>query len=155
MLMLLLAAPLMMAPADLRARVEGFAGRPAIVDARLLLPDCPAPQIDWANSQTVAVRCAKPAWQLFVPVPGAAVPPVAAMTVAALPVAPAIRRGDRVVVEAGGAGFTVGLETIAEADSRDGRVALRAPGSNRRLVGTVGADGRVRINGLNAMVSGR
>ncbi len=150
MLMLLLAAPLLMAPADLRVRVEGFAGRPAVVDARLLLPDCPAPLLDWANGQTVRVRCVAPAWQIFVPVPGAG-----AIAAAPAPVLPVIRRGDRVVVEAGGAGFSVGLETIADADSRDGRVALRAPGSNRRLTGIVGGDGRVRINGLNAMVSGR
>ncbi len=151
MLLLLLAAPLLMTPADLQAQVEDFAGRPAIVDARLLLPDCLAPQLDWANGQAVRVLCAAPVWQVFVPV----VPVPGAAAVSEAPALPVIRRGDRVVVEAAGAGFSVGLETIADADSRDGRVALRAPGSNRRLTGIVGADGRVRINGLNAMVSGR
>ncbi|WP_426164909.1 flagella basal body P-ring formation protein FlgA [Sandarakinorhabdus sp. DWP1-3-1] len=144
---MLLAAPQLMAPAVLQARVEAFAGRPAIVDARLLLPDCAEPILDWANDRSVAVRCAAPAWQVFVP--------VAAGRAAAVIATSVIRRGDRVVVEAGGTGFVVGLETVAEADSRDGRVTLRAPGSNRRLTGTIDADGRVHINGLNAMVSGR
>lgn len=144
---MLLATPQLMAPAVLQARVEAFAGRPAIVDARLLLPDCAAPVLDWANDRSVAVRCAAPVWQVFVPVAGSAAPVASAV--------PVIRRGDRVVVEAGGAGFVVGLEAIAEADSRDGRVSLRVPSSNRRLTGTVDADGRVHINGLNAMVSGR
>ncbi len=144
---MLLAAPALMAPAVLQARVEAFAGRPALVDARLLLPDCPDPRFAWANDRSVAARCAAPVWQVFVPVVGGRAPVVVA--------APVIRRGDRVVVEAGGDGFVVGLETVAEADSRDGRVALRAPGSNRRLTGTIDADGRVHINGLNGMVSGR
>ncbi len=141
----------MMAPADLQARVEGFAGRPAMVDQRLLLPDCPAPTLSWASAQSVLVHCAAPEWRVFVPVSGGAAVAIAPQIVAA----PLIRRGDRVVVEMGGEGFTIGMETIADADSRDGRVTLRVIDGSRRLTGIIGADGRVRINGLNAMVSGR
>lgn len=142
----------LMEPAALQARVEAFAGRPALVDPRLLLPECAAPLLAWsAGGRSVDVRCAAPEWRVFVPVAGSGV----AVAVAAAPdAAPVIRRGDRVVVEAGGEGFVVGLETVAESDSRNGRVALRAPGG-RRLVGVVGDDGQVRIHGLKAMVNGR
>ena len=135
-------------PAQLQALVEGFAGRPAIVDRRLLLPDCAAPELAWAGG-SVMVRCAAPDWRVFVPVAGAVMP------AAAVDAGPAIRRGDRVVVEAGGDGFVIGIETVAEADARDGRVNVRGVGGGRRLTGIIGGDGRVRINGLNAMVNGR
>jgi flagella basal body P-ring formation protein FlgA len=68
---------------------------------------------------------------------------------------PVIRRGDRVVVEVAGDGFTVGLEAVAEADSRGNRVTLRPVNGGRRLVGQVAPDGRVHIRGLNSMVNGR
>lgn len=137
MIGLIYASMALMAPAALQARVEAFAGRPAIVDPRLILPDCTAPAIAWAGA-SVAVTCTAPAWRVFVPV-------AAAPTMAAPTMAPPIRRGDRVVVEIGGPGFVVGLETVADGDARDGRVALRAGG--RRLTGVIGADGRVRIHG--------
>lgn len=137
MIGLVYASMALMAPAALQARVEAFTGRPAIVDPRLILPDCATPAIGWAGA-SVAVTCAAPAWRVFVPVVGVAV--------AAAPFAPpSIRRGDRVVVEISGPGFVVGLETVADGDARDGRVPLRAGG--RRLTGIIGADGRVRING--------
>lgn len=148
----------MMAPGALQALVEGFAGRPAMVDARLLLPACAAPTLAWSvGGASVVVACGEPDWRVFVPVgrPTAAVvasqdeEPVAAAG------GPVIRRGDRVMVEAGGEGFVVGMETVAESDARDGRVLLRVAGGSRRLTGSIGADGRVRINGLNAMVKGR
>ena len=145
----LMAQLAMIQPADMAARVQAFAGRPAIVDQRLVLPECPALILGWASAQSVAVSCAAPEWRVFVPVIAAAMPQMLSVS------APPIRRGDRVVVEAGGEGFYVGMDTVAESDSRDGRVTLRAPGSGRRLVGSIEADGRVRINGLNPMVSGR
>lgn len=157
MMIMLLAAlqGALVAPAALRAGVEAFAGVPARVDPRLLLPMCPAPEFGWAvPGRSVVVHCAAPEWRVFVPVAGgamAAAAPVAAASAAT----PAIRRGDRVVVEAGGPGFVIGLEAVAEADARDGRVSLRAAGGGRRLSGVVGADGRVRIHGLSAMVNRR
>ena len=66
----------MMPPAQLQALVEGFAGRPAIVDRRLLLPDCAAPELAWAGG-SVMVRCAAPDWRVFVPVAGAVMPAAA------------------------------------------------------------------------------
>ncbi len=144
----------LMSPLALQAQVEAFAGRPAMVDPRLMLPACGRPEIGWApGGRSVMVRCRAPEWRVFVPVGGATVAPVAA--VATRDSGPAIRRGDRVTVEAGGDGFVIGMEAVAEADARDGRVALRPANGGRRLYGSVGDDGRVRIRGLNDMVNGR
>ena len=137
MAMLVSAAPAMMAPLVLQAQVEAFAGVPAMVDARLLLPACARPEMAFAaGGRSVMVRCAEPAWQVFVPVK-------AAPLMAAAVEAPLVRRGDRVMVEVEGAGFVVGMEAVAEADARDGRVALRPLNGGRRLVGMVDSEGRV------------
>jgi flagella basal body P-ring formation protein FlgA len=102
------------------------------------------------------VHCSAPEWRVFVPLAGDAnLPQPAVAGPAPALTTTLIRRGDRVVVEAGGEGFVVGLEAVAEADSRDGRVALRASGGGRRLIGLIGDDGAVRINGLNAVVNRR
>lgn len=140
-------------PDTLKAQVEAFAGRPAMVDPRLLLPACVAPALAWAVAgRSVAVHCTAPDWRVFVPIAGG---PTQPQSPPAPPQATQIRRGDRVVVEAGGDGFVIGLDAVAEADSRDGRIPLRAAGGGRRLSGIVGADGRVRIHGLSAMVNRR
>lgn len=151
--------------ATLQARVERFAGQPALIDSRLLLPDCAAPDLGWAvPGRSVRVHCAAPEWQVFVSVGNAVVPaPNPELVNAPSPVAetpaparPQIRRGDRVMVEAGGAGFVVAMEAIADGDSRDGRVALRASGGDgRRLAGVVLPDGRVTLHGLNPPLNGR
>jgi flagella basal body P-ring formation protein FlgA len=157
------AATELLSPAMLQAQVEAFAGGPAIVDPRLLLPACPRAEMAFApGGKSVMVRCAAPEWRVFVPV-GSVVSGVAppetrgagdapALIDAAMPL---IRRGDRVVVEVAGDGFTVGMEAIAEADSRGDRVNLRPANGGRRLVGHVAADGRVHIRGLNSVVNGR
>ena len=135
-------------PAALQAGVEAFAGRPALVDQRLLLPLCAEPAFAWsAGGRSVTVRCAAPEWQVFVPLAGAPSTAEAAL--------PAVRRGDRVTLEVGGDGFVIGMDAVAEADSRDGRVALRAVNGGRRLTGTIGADGHIRLRGLSTMVNGR
>ena len=65
------AARLMSAPA-LQARVEAFAGRPARVDPRLLVPECAAPELSWLpNGQSVMVWCPDPDWRVYVPVEAA------------------------------------------------------------------------------------
>lgn len=150
MLMMLMAAvPMMMAPQVLQAQVEAFAGAPAMVDPQLLLPACEQPVMAFAaGGRSVMVQCAMPAWQVFVPVR------VQGESVAVREV-PLIRRGDRVVVEVEGAGFVVGMEAVAEADARDGRVPLRPVNGGRRLIGMVDAQGGVKIRGLNSMVNGR
>ena len=155
------AAALMMAPADLQARVEAFAGRPAPVDPRLLLPACGDPAMAWGpGGRSVMINCAAPAWQVFVPL-AAGAPPVAAGAVPLAAPVPAatersrIKRGDRVTVEAAGPGFVIGMAAVADADSRDGRVLLRPDGGSRRLTGIIGDDGRVRLGGSSSLVNGR
>lgn len=141
----------LMAPDALAAWVEAFAGARATVDPRLILPDCPAPQLDWAGPGSVSVRCAAPAWQVFVPVAGGG--QAASVPVAAGFGAPLVRRGDRVVVEMGGEGWTVAIEGVADSDARGDRVTVKT--ATKRLSCIIGADGRVRIHGLSGMVDGR
>lgn len=166
--MALLAGPGLMPPDELQARVEAFAGKSALVDPRLLLPACARPDLAMAaGGRSVMVRCVSPEWRVFVPVgeggavgPTPAVVPAAAVAPAGTEVGlprqvPAVRRGDQVTLEIGGDGFVIGMAAIADADSRDGRVALRAVAGGRRLYGVVGDDGRIRLRGLNTMVNGR
>lgn len=145
----------MITPATLQAAVELFAGRPALVDPRLLLPACARPDMAFdSGRRSVVVHCAAPEWRVFVPLRSdvalAALPPPVVDRAA-----PAIRRGDRVTVEAEGPGFVVGMEAVAEQDSRDGRVVVHPTGGGRRIVAQLGEDGRVRIRPLNAVVNSR
>jgi flagella basal body P-ring formation protein FlgA len=143
-------ATALMPPALLQAQVEAFAGKPALVDPRLLLPACARPEMAFAVAgRSVMVRCTAPEWRVFVPVgEGGTVDAPVAVRPTPLegprPV-PAVRRGDRVTLEVGGDGFVIGMDTIADADARDGRVALRGVAGGRRLYGIIGDDGRVRL----------
>ncbi len=146
----------LLSPATLQAQVEAFAGGPAIVDPRLLLPACPRAEMAFApGGKSVMVKCAMPEWRVFVPVGSVVSGVLPPENRAAGDGLPLIRRGDRVVVEVTGDGFTVGMEAVAEADSRGDRVNLRGPNGGRRLVGHVAPDGRVHIRGLNPVVNGR
>lgn len=156
-----LAVP-MIEPARLQAAAEMFAGQAVVVDPRLLLPACRDPAMAWApGGRSIAISCAAPVWQVFVPL-AAGPAPVAARVPAAVvaPVVaaaerPRIKRGDRVTVEAAGPGFVIGMAAVADSDSRDGRVLLRPDGGGRRLTGIIGDDGRVLLTGLTTMVNGR
>jgi flagella basal body P-ring formation protein FlgA len=150
------AATELLSPTTLQAQVEAFAGGPAIVDPRLLLPACPRAEMAFApGGKSVMVKCAMPEWRVFVPV-GSVVSGVEPPQIREPDAAPpSIRRGDRVVVEVVGDGFTVGMDAVAEADSRGDRVNLRPANGGRRLVGHVAPDGRVHIRGLNPVVNGR
>jgi hypothetical protein len=113
-----------------------------MVDPRLILPDCAAPQLEWAGPRSVSVRCAAPVWQVFVGIQGEIAAP-AMVQARESGGQPLVRRGDRVVVEVGGEGFLVAVEGVAEADARDGRVMVKT--ANKRLSGVIGSDGHVRI----------
>ena len=155
-------AATLMSPGDLQAQVEAFAGKPAIVDPRMLLPACTRPELAFAVAgRSVMVRCTAPEWRVFVPVgDGGGVdaivparqPAIDARTASPTPV---VRRGDRLTLEVGGAGFVIGMEAVADADARDGRVALRGVAGGRRLYGIVGDDGRVRLRSLSGVVNDR
>ncbi len=126
--------------AQLRARVTQFAGAPARLDPNLVVPRCADPGFSWARADVVRVDCANPAWSLYVPIDQAA----GTIPARAAPARPAIRRGDRVMVEASGAGFAVTLEAEAERDADGTRIALKTP-AGRRLVGRIEDGGRVVI----------
>jgi len=159
---LLMVSAVMLAPAMLQLQIEAFSGQPAQVDPRLLLPACAKPDFAWAaGGRSVVVHCAAPEWRVFVPVGERGAPPSAQLfeavpAQAAQPaVVPAIRRGDRVSLEIGGAGFVVAMDTVADSDASNGRVPLRATTGGRRLYGAIDDDGHVRLHGLSKMVNGR
>ncbi len=164
----------MIAPGRLQAAAEMFAGRPVVVDPRLLLPACRNPALAWGPAaRSVAISCAAPAWQVYVPLADGQPPTVVAVTApagvtsfaasagvtpSAAPAAgirPAIRRGDRVTVETTGPGFVIGMAAVADADARDGRVLLRPDGGGKRFTGIIDDDGRVRLTGLTTLANGR
>ena len=102
-------------------------GARTVVDPRLKLAACPLPELDWrgTNQDSVVVRCAAPAWRIYVPV---RMPPQTAAVVAAVaPVAtapvklePVIKRGDPVTIEAGTPGFSITRDGIAMGDAAPG-----------------------------------
>ncbi len=132
------AQPALHEVAKLRQQVSGFAGGQARMDPALVVPRCIDPGFSWARADVVRVDCTEPAWTLYVPID---LPPsVKALRLS--PPRPAIRRGDRVMVEAGGAGFAVTLEAEAERDAEGSRVALKTA-VGRRLIGRIEEGGRV------------
>lgn len=146
---LVLAAALM-DPAALAAEAARVAGRPVAVDERLQLAACETPLFDVVGAR-VEVRCAAPAWRVFLPFrtdeAAVAVKPgvVRARSAAA---APAIRRGDRVVVLVEGEGFTVSMDAVADGAVQDGRLWVKgANGEGRRMRARVREDGAVVIEG--------
>lgn len=102
-----------------RKRRSAAAGSSVAIDRRLRLANCPVPTLACVASG-LTIACAKPAWQIFVPVQGL------------VSTAPIVRRGDTVAVAAAGPGFRVTIDCIAEADAGPGtRVRVRADaGSN-------------------------
>ncbi|WP_353216079.1 hypothetical protein [Sandarakinorhabdus sp.] len=126
--------------AALRAAVARFAGGPARLDDRMVVPRCPSPALSWARADVVRADCADPAWSLYVPV---AVPAEAGgRSVAAARPKPMIRRGERVQVEAAGPGFAIAMEAEAERDADGTRVALKSL-TGRRFSGRIEEGGRV------------
>ena len=116
----------------LDAAVTTFTGKPAgqeggarvAVDARLRLAACDAPDLSWQSERhaAVVVRCAAPAWRIYVPVLAPPMAARAAATSIAAPVRtePVIRRGDPVTVEARSAGFAITREGVAMGDAAPG-----------------------------------
>lgn len=105
-------------------------GAKTVVDPRLKLAACVLPELDWRGTyqDAVVVRCAAPAWRIYVPiklpptVPKAAVVAAAAPTPVAPPVKvdPVIKRGDPVTVEAGTDGFSITRDGVAMGDAPPG-----------------------------------
>lgn len=149
--------------AALDAAVAAFTGSPAgapggaraPVDARLKLAACAAPALEWHGParDTVVIRCPAPAWRIFVPLNRAPAPvaaPAAAATPAARP-APVIRRGDPLVVEAGGAGFAIAREGVAMGDAAPGARLLVKIDPKRPPIQAVAVEpGRARLPGFGS-----
>jgi flagella basal body P-ring formation protein FlgA len=126
--------------ADIAARVAGFSGQAGQVDPRLIVPACPQLQLAMAGAQVVRVGCADPAWTVFVPL---AAPAAAAPTA---PARPLYRRGDAVVVAAGGPGFQVTLDAQADRDADADRLWVKTA-SGRRLLARIDDDGQLSLAG--------
>ena len=156
-LLLLLAAAGFQDTRALDAAVAAFTGKPAgeqggaraAVDARLRLADCPAPDLSWQSERqtAVVVRCAAPAWRIYVPVLAAPAP--VRLAAAAAPAArpePVVRRGDPVTVEARSAGFSITREGVAMGDAAPGARLLVRVDEKRPPVQAVALEpGRVAL----------
>ena len=136
----------------LRADVAAYSGGVPLLDPRLVLAACAAPQLAWADGGhgAVSVTCAAPAWRVFVAVQGVAI--TAGMArVAARPLL-LVRRGDAVTVNAGGQGFSVAVAAIAESDGAAGaRIRVRNRSSGSTMLALVGDDGSLRVQAGNSV----
>jgi len=123
----------------LAAQIVAFTGSPPQLDPRLQLAACATPIVTWtATHAAVVAECREPTWRIFVPL---RVPSAAAL----------IRRGDAVTVGAGGAGFRVAVEGIADNDAGIGMRLQVKTASGARLTGIVAADGSVALPGTSAI----
>lgn len=131
---------------------EGGARAP--VDTRLRLAACPMVSLSWRTEahDAVVVACSGPDWRLYVPVVRVpAVTPAAATGIAqaaAAKVAPVIRRGDPVMVEAGTDGFSVTREGVAMGDAVPGsRFLVKVEDARGPVQAVATADGRAVLPG--------
>ena len=129
---------------SLAAAIAAFTGSPVALDVHLSPPPCSAaPAIAWSGRSAVNVSCAAPNWRLLVPV-------------VAPPSQPLIRRGDIVSVAAGGPGFRVAVDAVAESDAAAGaRVRLRNRVTGERIVAAVSDTGEIMLPGFNSGDGGR
>lgn len=130
---------------------EGGARTP--IDARLRLASCPTVALSWRTEahDAVVVTCAGPDWRLYVPVrmaAGATATRVQPAYAAPVKLAPVIRRGDPVVIEAGADGFAISRDGTALADAAVGaRFAVRVDDSRQPVQAIAVAGGRATLPG--------
>lgn len=146
----------------LDAAVSAFTGKAigeeggarAAVDSRLRLAACGVPDLSWQSDRqtAVVVRCAAPAWRIYVPViasvaPVRAAPQTAAAAVAApVKAEPVVRRGDPVTVEARSAGFAITREGVAMGDAAPGaRLLVRVDDKRPPIQAIAVEPGRVTL----------
>ena len=136
----------MLITASLAAQIAAFAGQPVTLDARLDPPPCAQPLVlAWVppGRGAVSATCAAPKWQLFVPL----AEPAAAARAAAQ--APLYRRGDIVAVTAAGAGFSVAIDAVVDADAAPGvRLRLHNRATGEHLQADVMATGEIWLAGF-------
>ena len=132
----------------------GGAARP--IDRRLRLQPCPVtPEVSAPAQGAVAVRCGSTGWRLSVAlVRSGQAPNVVAQSPNALARAPGqmrtdpmiIHRGDQVQLVIMRAGFSVATTATATDDAAVGqRTRVTVEGRRQPYIGTVLADGRVRL----------
>lgn len=145
MLALGMAAPLIAqeAAVGLRAQLEAFAGQPVGLDPRIGAPACAGGiRIGWRDEsgRTLVARCPATGWQLVVPVGSVArVRPDARSALL-------VRRGEPVVVRAGGAGYQVQVEGEALAEGRAGdRILVRNRRTGQRFAVEIAEDGALQL----------
>lgn len=130
----------------LRADITAFARGVPLLDPRLALAACPAPQLAWADAghSAVSATCAAPTWRIYVAVQGASAAATANVRSVVL-----VRRGDAVTINAGGAGFVVAVAGIAQADGVAGaHIRVRNSSSGSNVLALVGVDGSLRVQTL-------
>ena len=159
LLLLLAAAGAFQDTRTLDVAVAAFTGKPigqeggarAAVDARLRLADCAAPEFSWQSERhtAVVVKCAAPAWRIYVPVIGSVAPVrAAAATPASAPLRaePVVRRGDPVTVEARASGFAITREGVAMGDAAPGaRLLVRVDEKKPPIQAVALEPGRVTL----------
>ncbi len=127
----------------LKQQAEAFSGQPVSLDSRLSVPDCPdGLTFAWrsdARSSLIA-RCNATGWGLVIPVAAGK-----ALASARAPII--VRRGEPLQVIAGGKGFRVLVDGIAERDGRAGeRIVVRNQRSGRRMTVDIDADGAIMLS---------
>lgn len=143
-------APLLHDLDRLRADIAAYAGGVPLLDPRLALAACAAPQLAWVDGgrSAVSATCAMPAWRVFVAVQGATAAPAPGVETPRRATRPQmlVRRGDAVTVNAGGPGFSVAVAGIAESDGAAGaRIRVRNRSSGGSVLALVGADGSLHV----------
>lgn len=125
------------------------------VDDRLKLASCPLPQLDWLSAarDAVVVRCMQPQWKIYVSVNRAtpvAAPPPAALSAPPPPAKldPVIKRGDAIMIEATGDGFSITRDGVALGDAAPGaRVLVKVEDKKPPIQAIAVSTGRARLPG--------
>lgn len=102
------------------------------VDDRLKLAACALPQFEWLSptQDAVVVHCMAPEWKIYVsvvrtkPVASALAAPAPVPGPAAVKAAPVIKRGDAILIEASGEGFSITRDGVAMGDAAPGERVL-------------------------------
>ena len=137
LLALVLAVTALQDLADLGIQVAAATGRQVVIDPRLRLPRCEHPPVIDVGPVATSIACTAPAWRFF-----------AAASAPRTGLHPIVDRGDTVTVVAGGNGFRVALDAVAENRAAAGEtVRLRVVSTGARLIAQVAPDGSATIPG--------
>lgn len=123
--------------AALEADAAAVAGAPVAIDRRLRLGQCADPPLIARSGGGLTIACTAPAWRIYV------------ATQRLAPATPLVRRGDPVSIAAGGAGFEVAIDGIAETDAAAG-ARIRVATGRGHLTAVVRPDGSLVAPGYNS-----